>query len=292
MNLEQSPVAARWADIESELDRIQRHIRTEERSVRRRIAEWGAFLALLISLTVGGFAIYDNLFLGPEQRRTDDLSRLHDIILQIGRTNLESMSAASFKDSTQSSFLLRQANSIKLPLMFHAVEIVENYPDHIPVPSLMSLIPELWNAQEYDRAIEIGNLARQKANQLNSTPFYVEGTRYVANAHMGKGTLQDREIARELYGEAISRAKTLNSVNQPWLVSGALSDWAVAEARLAECSKSLAAFNQLFDDIDYSVGLAAICTGAAGVVHQLHSYMTCKTDEFQSILAGSGLCSR
>ena len=291
MNFEQSPVAARWAEIESELDNIQRHIRTEEKSVRRRVAEWGAFFALLVSLAVGGFTIYDNLFLGPEQRRSDDLSRLHDLILQIGRANLDSLSAANSGDFNQSNFYLRQANSIKLPLMFHAVEIVENNPDHVSVPSLMSLIPELWSAQEYDRAIELGNIARQKADKRNSTPFFVEATRYVANAYMGKATLRDRETARELYAEAISRAKTLKSINQAWIISNTLSDWAAMEAMFADCPQSLAVFDRLFDDIEHPIGRAAICFGAWGVVRQVDSYRTCKVEEFQSIVESSGLCS-
>lgn len=290
MNLEQSPVAARWAEMESELDNIQRHIRMEEKSIRRRVAEWGAFFALLVSLAVGGFTIYDNLFLGPEQRRSEDLSRLHDLILQIGQANLDSLSAAKFGDFNQSNFYSRQANSIKLPLMFHAVEIVAKNSDHVSVPSLMSLIPELWSAQEYDRAIDLGNLARQKADHRNSTALFAEATRYVANAHMGKATLRDRETARELYAEAISRAKTLKSINQAWIISNTLSDWAAMEAMFAQCPQSLAVFDRLFDDIDHSIGRAAICFGSWGVVQQVGSYQTCKVEEYQSIVVNSGLC--
>ncbi len=80
---DQSPVLARWARIESELDDIQDHINREKRSVQQRISKWAGIVALSISIAVGGFTIYDNLFLGPKQRLAQDLAQLGDIISQL-----------------------------------------------------------------------------------------------------------------------------------------------------------------------------------------------------------------
>ena len=291
VKLDQSPIAVRWAEIESELDNIQHQISRDEKSVRRRATEWGALFALIVSVAVGGFTIFNNVYLGPEQRRSHDLARLHDIVLQIGQANLDSLSAANSGANSQATFMF-QANSIKMPLMFHALEIVRDYPDQVTAPTLMALIPELFSAQEYDRAIEIGELAREKAELEGSTPFFVEATRYVANAHMGKATPEDRETAQGLYAEAVNRAKTLTSINQAWLVSHALADWSAMEAMLANCPESLGAFRRLFEEVETPVGRAALCYGASTVMHRVYNSRTCESKEFAAIREKSGECSQ
>lgn len=197
------PVLARWARIESELDDVQDYVTREKRSFERRISKWAGIAALLISIVVGGFAIIDNILPSPKQRQEQDLARLRDIILQIGRANLDVASRWIQGNESMAANLGLISNSIKLPLTSSALEIIERHIEHVPVFALMVIIPELSQAQEYDRAIELARYARKRAQEEDDIAASVELTRMIASAHMGRGNNEDREKARSLHAGSI-----------------------------------------------------------------------------------------
>ena len=268
--LDRSPVLARWARIESELDDIQEYVNRERRSVQIRISKWAGVAALLVSIVVGGFAIYDNVFIGPKQRRDQDLTQLRDIILEIGRVNLDIALRSIPGNEFMNANLGLVSNRIKLPLMSNAVKIVEEHLDHVPIFAFMAIIPELAQAQDHDRAIEFGGYARQRTQEKEKNiAASAEFARQIANAHMGRGGKEDRKNARKIYIESIEEAKTLGGAARSWIISNTIRDWSGREAVHGNCAGSLKVFERLGTDIDRSVGHEARCTAALSIARTL-----------------------
>ena len=264
--LDRSPVLARWARIESELDGIQEYVNRERRSVQIRISKWAGVAALLVSIVVGGFAIYDSVFIGPKQRRDQDLAQLRDIILQIGRVNMDVALRSIPGNEFMNANLGLVSNGIKLPLMSNAVKIIEEHLDHVPIFAFMAIIPELTQAQDHDRAIEFGGYARERTKEKEKNiAASAEFARQIANAHMGKGGNEDRENARKLYIESIEEAKTLGGAARSWIISNTIRDWSRMEAVHGNCAGSLKVFERLGTDIDRSVGHEARCAAALSI---------------------------
>ena len=284
-DLDRSPVLARWARVESELDDVQDYVNREKRSVERRISKWAGVAALLISIVVGGFAIIDNIFLSPKQRQERDLAQLRDIILQIGRVNLEIASRWIPGDESMTANLGLVSNSIKLPLMSSAVEIIEKHIEHVPVFALMAIIPELSQALDYDRAIELARDARERAQEENNIAVAAEFTRLIAGAHMGKGSEEDMEKARSLYIESIDSIKetqTLGATVRPWLISYTIRDWSRWEATYGKCVDSIKIFERLSIDVEGPVSRAAQCAAAQMIIGTL-TQLPCNAAGHKSI---------
>lgn len=286
-DLDRSPVLARWARIESELDDVQDYVNREKRSVERRISKWAGVAALLISIVVGGFAIFDSIFLSPKQRQEQDLAQLRDVILQIGRVNLDvaSRSIPGYESMTANLGLV--SNSIKLPLMSSAVEIIKKHIEHVPVFAFMAIIPELSQAQEYDDAINLAEHARKRAQEEGNIASSAEFTRLIADIHMGKGNDEDRQIARRLYArsiDSIKEARTLGAAVRPWIISHTIRDWSRWEATYGNCADSIEIFERLATDVDRSVGRYARCTAARSIIGTL-TQSSCNVAGHKSILS-------
>ena len=285
--LDQSPVLARWARIESELDDIQDHINREKRSVQQRISKWAGIVALSISIAVGGVTIHDRLFLDPRQRLAQDLAQLDDIISRIGRVNMDVAYRTSSMETGSAGVNFSQiGNGIKLPLMLSAVDIIEKHPEHVPIFAFMTIIPELFQAQYHDRAISLGKIARKRVRkeEINAAVFS-EFTRQVATAYMAKGSDSDRDNARRLYLESIEEAKTLGNISRPWIISNAIRDWSQMEARHGNCDESMEIFGKLVTDIDESIGRAVQCVTAAHIVGAIGQLRICDMAKYANTFA-------
>lgn len=294
-DLDRSPVVARWARIESELDGIQDYIDREKRSVHIRISKWAGVAALLISVVVGGLTVYDRIFLDPKQRQDQDLAQLRDIITQIGRTNLDIASRAStMKIDFADVYYSQINNGIKLPLMLSAVEIIEKHHAHVPIFAFMAIMPELSYAQYHDRAISLGKTARKRVREEDiNVAVFSELTRLMANAYMGKGSDEDKENARKLYLESINKAETLDGTVKPWVTANAIRDWSGSEAMHGNCDGSIKIFERLITNIDESIGRPARCLTAKYILHSIKQSNICinKIEKYRDIFHNRMRCS-
>ena len=284
-DLERSPVVARWARIESELDGIQDYIDREKRSVQIRISKWAGVAALLISIVVGGLTVHDSIFVDPKQRQAQDLEQLRDIITQIGRANLDIASRASSMEADSAGVNYDQiGNGIKLPLMLNAVEIIEKHLEHVPIFAFMAIIPELFQAQYYDRAILLGEIARKRVREekINDAVFS-ELTRQIATVYMGKGGDEDKENARKYYLESIKRAETLEDINKPWIIANTIRDWSNSEAMHGNCDGSIEVFERLITNIDEPIGRPARCATAKNIINYMTRLDICTIKKYKDI---------
>lgn len=284
-DLDRSPVVARWARIESEIDGIQDYIDREKRSVQIRISKWAGVAALLISIVVGGLTVHNSIFVDPKQRQAQDLAQLRDIITQIGRANLDIASRVStmkfdFADVNYSQI----SNGIKLPLTLNAVEIIEKYPEHVPIFAFMAIMPELSYAQYHARAISLGEIARKRIQEEKiNIAVFSELTRLMANAYMGRGSDEDKEKARRLYLESIDEAENLEGTIKHWITANTIRDWSGSEAIYGNCDDSIKIFERLITNIDEPIGHPARCFTAKFIIHSIQQLNICKIEEYTDI---------
>lgn len=272
----------RWLTIEDRLDEIQRKVATDEASIHKRISEWGGVVALVISIAVGGFTLLDQGVFAPKERRSDALSELNDIVIEIARTNVAIMEAfsrspgGSGNDPAVGALSIgQQANAIKLPLLARAVEIVEDYPAYVDAATLLVLVTELTQAQDYDRAVRYADMARATAPLIN---LRIEATRMMGVANTGLLDETRHAAARRLFEEAIAAAKQVKSVNGPWLVANALRDWTTFELMVGNCAAAAAVFARFQTDVALPIGQAALATGAGFVLQSAQLMQTCPAD--------------
>lgn len=296
-----SPVSNRWAEIESRLDDIQHHIRLEETSLRKKLSEWGGMIALFLSILIGGYTVFENLVLADKRQRAEDLRQLREIVVEIGKLNVEAVSdfpqteAAGKRGgpsdvSSQDLGMLAQAskgqaiNNIKLPLMDRAVSIIEEHKEYVDPATVLVIVQELYNAQDLLQAQEMGFLAMSLAKR--GSPLYSEAARISASTFAAESSVESIAEARKLYAQAISSAKEVKNINAPWLLSNSIRDWSLMEALIGNCPGSLKAYKMLFEELDGSgVEKVARTVGASAVVNQIGFYGMCNIQDYM-VLAG------
>jgi hypothetical protein len=233
-------------------------------------------MALVVSIAVGGFTLLDQGVLAPKQRRDDALAELNEIVIEIARTNLATMQAFASNpgaDAAAGALSVGQLqNAVKLPLLARAVEIVEDYPTDVDTATLIVLVTELTQAQDYDRALRYAQMARDGAPVVD---LRIEATRMMAVANTGLLDEQHSAAARELFEEAIAAARQLESVNGPWLVANALRDWTIFELMIGNCDGAAEVFNRFATDVPLPIGKAAQATGAGFVMQSAQLLQTC-----------------
>ena len=59
--------------------------------IRSMLSKWAGVVALFISIAVGVFTVVDQTLIAPNERRSDDLAKLSEIIVEIGKANVTSL---------------------------------------------------------------------------------------------------------------------------------------------------------------------------------------------------------
>ena len=182
------------------------------RRLDRQFSRWTGIVALLISIAVGAFTVVDQTLIAPNERRDSDLARLADIVVELGRANV----GALMQPNNVALIVAQKINSVKLPLLASAVNIIEKYPDHIDAATLVVIAGELIQAQNYALSLKYATMAR---NRGMVEDMRIEAFRMMAVSNMGVFDESRNQEARDLFEETIRLAKRVENVNGPWLVS-------------------------------------------------------------------------
>ena len=235
-------------------------------------SKWAGIVALLISIAVGIFTVVDQTLIAPDVRRDADLAKLDDIIVEIGKANVAILMQPN---NVSSLFVAQKMNSIKLPLLESAVNIIEKYPKQVDAATLVVTAGELIQAQNYDLSLKYATMARDKGMVKD---IRIEATRMMAVSNMGVFDEIRNQEARDLFEETINLAKSVESVNGPWLVSNALRDWAIQEILLGNCAEAGEVFARFATDIPIPIGRAAASTGILSVVDTAQFAQICSRE--------------
>lgn len=229
----------------------------EKKSVRRLLSGRSSQLALAISVTVGLFTVWDKIIVEPSQRVENALSRLSNIVVEIGKINFTLSSASQDIHEIQTSYMnhMLAASSVKVPLLASARGIIETHKEHVDTAYLIVLGWELFHAQNYELAEQYANEAHGRED--NSNADQLQAMRLLASAKMVNAAYNQSDEglkkAREQFVNAIEKAKT-NPLNGPFSITQILSEWAMAEVYLGNCKESADVFKRFFSDIEDILG--------------------------------------
>lgn len=231
----------------------------EKKSVRRILSGRSSQLALAISVTLGLFTVWDKIIVEPSQRVENALSRLSNIVVEIGKINFTTLSASQNVHDPQASYMnmnhMLAANSVKIPLLASARGIIETHKEHVDTAYLIVLGWELFHAQNYELAEEYANEAHDREDNTNADQL--QAMRLLANVKMVNAAYNQSEEglkkAREQFVNAIEKGKT-NPLNGPLVISQILIEWATKEAYLGNCEESADVFKRFFSDIEDILG--------------------------------------
>ena len=240
------------------------------------LSKWAGVIALLISIAVGVFTVIDQTLIAPNKRRSDDLAKLSEIIVELGKANVTSIMSMN---NPSGLAVAQKMNSVKLPLLASALSITEKYPDHIDAASLLVLAGELVQAQNYELSLKYATMARDRDTVQD---LRIEASRIMAISDMGIFDEYRNDKARHLFANTIADAKRVKNVNGPWLISNAIRDWAIQEIFLGNCEKASKVLTRFETDVPLPVGQAAARTGFIAVINTAQFAQVCSKEALEA----------
>ena len=266
--------------LESQSDHTEDDIIASKNSIFKKLtnilSNWAGVMALLISIAVGVFTVIDQTLIAPNERRSDDLAKLSEIIVELGRANITSLMQMNNPSGLAVS---QKMNSVKLPLLASAINIVEKYPNHIDAASLIVLAGELTQAQDYELSLKYATMARDRDAVQD---LRIEAARIMAISDMGVFDEYRNNKAKRLFANTIADAKRVKNINGPWLVSNAIRDWAIQEILLGNCEKASEVLTRFTTDVPLSVGRAAARTGFMAVIGTAQFVQICSKEALET----------
>ena len=278
-NYDKNETLTRKTTLKSQNDHAESNVTVLQNSVleklRSMLSKWAGVIALLISIAVGTFTVVDQTLIAPNERRSDDLKKLSEIIVEFGRANVTSL---MYMNVPVGLAVSQSMNSVKLPLLASAVNIIEKHPDHVDAASLIVLAGELIQAQDYELSLKYATMARDRDAVQD---LRIEAARLIAISDMGILDVSRNNKARRLFEDTISDAKRVRNVNGPWLVSNAIRDWAIREIFLGNCEEASEVLMRFTTDVPLSVGRAAAQTGFTSVINTAQFSQICSKEALE-----------
>ena len=230
----------------------------EKKPVWRILSGRSSQLALVISVPLALFTVWDKIIVEPNQRVESALSRLSNIVVEIGKINLTALSASQNALDIQTSYMnmhMLTANSVKIPLLATARGIIEAHKEHVDTAYLIVFGWEFLHAQNYELAEQYAGEAQEREDNTNAVQL--QAMRLLANAKMANaaynGSDEGLKKAREQFVKAIEKGKA-DPLSGPLAISQILTEWTMQEAYRKDCEKSIDVFKRFFSDIEGPTG--------------------------------------
>jgi len=208
---------------------------TQRKSLPARLGQWIAPLALILSMAVGGFQIYDNTVLRKQNEIASSRSSLADFVRKITEIN---GSLVSIQHSTSNAMAMKSLTQVlnleKLSLLGQADSLITRQPDIASYASFMALSLEHINWGNVKRA---RNYVQSAYSLANTSVERVESRRVEAITWFVPSTIQDVERAQELFSDAIRNAKEIEIIGGA-LTGNVYRDWIASEAADGNCGRA------------------------------------------------------
>lgn len=231
----------------------------EKKPVWRILSGRSSQLALVISVPLALFTVWDKIIVEPNQRVESALSHLSNILVEIGKINFATLSASQNVHDIQTSYMnmnhMLTANSVKIPLLATARGIIEVHKEHVDTAYLIVFGWEFLHAQNYELAEQYADEAQGRQDNTNADQL--QAMRLLANAKMVNaaynGSDEGLKKAREQFVKVIEKAKA-DLLSGPFAISHILTEWTMREASLGNCEESADVFKRFFSDIEDILG--------------------------------------
>ena len=213
-----------------------------------RANQWMAPIALIVSITVGGFQVYDNTVLREQEKIEKDRSTFSDYVRKITELNsrLVSFQYSTSRDdvsnsSVQSSAstamavknLMQIINIEKMSILELANDLITRNPAASNYAGLIVLSLESMNSGNVERAKMYAKTASDRAK---TTIEKSEALRIQALTWFTAGRPEDILKARDMFSEAI-QILTETGFMKAGLIANVYRDWISVEAVFGDCAE-------------------------------------------------------
>ena len=227
--------------------RLEGQIDADIRSPTRKISQWFGLVALIISIAVGGFEVYENVVLRERAAVASDRNVLAEYIRKI--TELNSKNASLYFSAQNISMVnavVKIQNLEKVSVLGLADRILSDRPEIASFASLFVLSSEHLNLGNTVQAHEYANLAFS----LAATDIEkVEARRLVARTLFAPGKGQDILNARSNFRQAVDEIRMIGTFLKNELFSDVYIDWILVEGAFGRCEIAKEAWETFIADI-------------------------------------------
>lgn len=238
-DIDETELGQRVARLEGRLDE-------DEKSLSKRLSMWGGLLALIISIMIGGFQIYEYTVLRYESAREANIIQLGTYIRRISELNGKIASTMLLADTpdeqaranTESKII----NTEKHVVVRLADRLLREQPSLGGFASHITMTYEMLSQGDNSSALSYASLALRNSR---NKPEEIESMRYIARVLFAPGKDQDLITARQTFKKAKTLSQTETSFLRTQLIAGTFSDLIVAEIYFGDCEMAVSAVQEL-----------------------------------------------
>ena len=235
------------AALSDRVARLEGQVDAETRSAPRRISQWFALLALVISIAVGGFQVYDHIVLRERESVASDRRVLADYIRNI--TEINSNNASLFMSAQGSPIvtsIVKIRNLEKMSILGLADRVLLERPEVASFASLHVLSSEHLNLGATERAYDYAHWLLE----LATTPMEKsEAARLLARTQFAPGPRQDIPNGRAQFAVAVKEIEKSQTFLKGDLFSHVYGDWISSEAAFGECEVAERLWSDFLEDV-------------------------------------------
>src|SRR5262249_30184150 len=205
------------------VDRVKQ-LETAPLSRREQFDSWAGLIALVLSISTGGFTLYDRIVLQPQVEQSQKLNEFHDAIARINEIN---------KDLSAQTVMLGVANAEKELLLEKVESTLPTIRPLVGAPEFAVLAVETMNKGD---AATAKLYIESAMGSPHDEAVHVDILRHRGQIYFMTGRAADTATAESSFVEAF---QTLRK-HKHWGASAErallLRDWAVAEAYYGDCA--------------------------------------------------------
>lgn len=237
-------------DFLQRLSRIEGRLEEDERSIAKRLSLWGGLVALVVSIMIGGFQIYEYTILRQREAREASIIQLGTFVRRITQLNSEIARSALLAENPREKAIVNAEakiiNSEKLSIVRLADRLLQEAPEAAGFATYATIAYEMLAQGNNDKALSYATTALEASQ---TTPEKAEALRYIARVLFAPGDTQDIEMARQKFEEVRQFAQTETSYLRSQLVANAISDLVIAEVFYGDCDRAVSAIQSLKQDM-------------------------------------------
>ena len=228
-------ILERIAKLEGRLD-------TEQQSLSRKLGQWMALLALIISIAVGVFQVYENTILRKQEQISADRSTLAGYVQQITGLNSRLVSVFySTSDKLAARALQKTLNIEKLSILGLADDLLSKRKEIASYAILFTLSSEFLDWGNTMQARKYAGLALALAT---TDVEKIEAQRITARTWFTPGKEQNIKRGREIFDSAIRAIESIKFFGKTDLFGNVYVDWISSELAIGDCTMAKEIFQR------------------------------------------------
>lgn len=210
---------------------------------RKTLSEYGGLIALILSITIGDFTLYDNFLLQPSKERIQAKVNFRNDINELASINARI--AGLDWDKTQAAIAQAQVWTPQRMVLLDKLKISDKaMPDVLKFGDRLLLVNEYEFFGRMQEALEQVELAHQ-----SSTDAIQRANAYWAKARLN-GKLNKLAAMREIYMSTLNEFKSLGLKNVAGSVMQVYMQWVASELVNGTCDTAYDAYSRMVDDFN------------------------------------------